>query len=146
MEHNSETDVMTFDKSELSKCMLCADPPCTGVCPQHADVANILKSMFFRNYIGAVRKLDCDCTYCNAPCEKACVLNTTRLPVGIREILLKLKHDSGILPANILPEVDICGDIILPGQEDDPNIMVGEDDSGEDFDEKTLKEMMKYGL
>ena len=45
-----------------------------------------------------------------------------------------------------LPEVDICGDIILPGQEDDPNIMVGEDDSGDDFDEKTLQEMMKYGL
>ena len=45
-----------------------------------------------------------------------------------------------------LPEVDICGDIILPGQEDDPNIMVGEEDSGDDFDEKTLQEMMKYGL
>ena len=111
MEYNSEKYVVTFDKSEVSKCMLCVDPPCTSACPQHADVANILKSMFFRNYIGAVRKLDCDCTYCNAPCEKACVLNTTRLPVGIREILLKLKHDSGILPANILPEVDISTDI-----------------------------------
>ena len=45
-----------------------------------------------------------------------------------------------------LPEVDICGDIIKPGQEDDPNIVSGEDDSGDDFDEKTLHEMMKYGL
>ena len=45
-----------------------------------------------------------------------------------------------------LPEVDICGDIIPPGMEGDPNIMVGEDASGEDFDEKTLQEMMKYGL
>lgn len=45
-----------------------------------------------------------------------------------------------------LPEVDICGDIIHPGQEDDPNIMVGDDDSGDDVDEKTLQEMMKYGL
>lgn len=45
-----------------------------------------------------------------------------------------------------LPEVDICGDIIKPGQENDPNIMVGEDDSGDDFDENTLNEMMKYGL
>ena len=45
-----------------------------------------------------------------------------------------------------LPEVDICGDIIPPGQEDDPNIMVGEDASGDDMDEKTLQEMMKYGL
>lgn len=45
-----------------------------------------------------------------------------------------------------LPEVDICGDIIPPGQEDDPNIMVGDSDSDDDFDEKTLREMMKYGL
>lgn len=46
-----------------------------------------------------------------------------------------------------LPEVDICGDIIKPGQEDDPNVMMGEDDDSDDgFDEKTLQEMMKYGL
>ena len=46
-----------------------------------------------------------------------------------------------------LPEVDICGDIIKPGQEDDPNIVMGDDDdSGDDFDENTLREMMKYGL
>ena len=45
-----------------------------------------------------------------------------------------------------LPEVDICGDIIPPGMEDDPNIVTGEDDGGDDVDEKTLQEMMKYGL
>lgn len=45
-----------------------------------------------------------------------------------------------------LPEVDICGDIIPAGMEDDLNLMVGEDDSDDDFDEKTLQEMMKYGL
>ena len=45
-----------------------------------------------------------------------------------------------------LPEVDICGGIIRPGQEGDPDIVVGEDDSGDDFDEKTIQEMMKYGL
>ena len=45
-----------------------------------------------------------------------------------------------------LPEVDICGDIIPPDMEGDPNIMVGEDHSSDDVDEKTLQEMMKYGL
>ncbi|MBR2287921.1 MAG: DUF624 domain-containing protein [Clostridia bacterium] len=45
-----------------------------------------------------------------------------------------------------LPQVDICGDVIPPGMEDDPNIMVGEEDSAPDADEKTLQEMMKYGL
>lgn len=46
-----------------------------------------------------------------------------------------------------LPEVDICGDIIPPGMEDDPNIVVADgDDSDDTPDEKTLREMMKYGL
>lgn len=46
-----------------------------------------------------------------------------------------------------LPEVDICGDIILPGDEDDPNIVMGDgDDADDEPDEKTLREMMKYGL
>ena len=45
-----------------------------------------------------------------------------------------------------LPEVDICGDIIPAGMEDDPNIVTGDDDSGDDTDEDTLREMMKYGL
>lgn len=47
-----------------------------------------------------------------------------------------------------LPEVDICGDIIPPGMEDDPNIMVadGDGEDSDDADEKTLQEMMKYGL
>lgn len=46
-----------------------------------------------------------------------------------------------------LPEVDICGDIIPPGMEDDPNIVVADGDDSDDApDEKTLREMMKYGL
>lgn len=46
-----------------------------------------------------------------------------------------------------LPEVDICGDVIPPGMEDDPNIVSGDGEaSGDDVDEKTLREMMKYGL
>ncbi len=102
---------MTFDKSEVSKCMLCIDPPCTKACPQHADVGSILKSLYFRNYISAVRKLDCDCTYCNAPCEKACVLNATKLPVSIRELMLKVMHDGGILPKSRISKVDLTTDI-----------------------------------
>lgn len=58
---------------------------------------------------------------------------------------------SGIMLAQFvpfLPEVDICGDIIPEGMEDDPNIIVsdGDDSDGDEPDEKTLREMMKYGL
>ena len=46
-----------------------------------------------------------------------------------------------------LPEVDICGDIIPPGMEDDPSIVRGDgDESDDEPDEKTLQEMMKYDL
>lgn len=46
-----------------------------------------------------------------------------------------------------LPEVDICGDIIKPGQENDPDVILPDgDDADDEGDEKTLREMMKYGL
>ena len=111
MEHDSEKYVMTFDKSEVSKCMLCIDPPCTKACPQHADLGNILKSLYFRNYIGALNRLTCDCTFCNAPCEKACVLSENRLPVGIRGVLMQVKKDGEILPASKIDQVDLSTDI-----------------------------------
>ncbi len=46
--------VMAMDKSEVSRCILCHDPVCTGVCPQKALVGEILRSMYFENYVGAV--------------------------------------------------------------------------------------------
>ena len=42
-----------------------------------------------------------------------------------------------------LPEVDICGDIIQPDQEGDPDIMSGSSDASDDSEEQTLREMMK---
>jgi dihydropyrimidine dehydrogenase (NAD+) subunit PreA len=111
MDNNSEKYAVAFDKSEVSKCLLCLDPPCTEACPQRADIGNILKSLYFRNYIGAVRKLDCDCTYCNAPCEKACVQNGARLPVSIREILMQVKRDAAVLPESKIDQVDLSTDI-----------------------------------
>ena len=111
MEHSAEKFVTTFDKSEVSKCMICLDPPCTKACPQHADVGNILKSLYFRNYIGAVDKLSCDCTYCNAPCEKACVLKERSLPVEIHEVLMQVKKNAGLLPVSRIEQVDLSTDI-----------------------------------
>ena len=111
MEFNSEKYIMTFDKSEVSKCLLCLDPPCTKACPQHADVGGILKSLYFRNYIGAARKLACDCTYCNAPCEKACLHNDPKLPVDIQEIFMQVKRDTPVLPVSMIDEVDLSTDI-----------------------------------
>ena len=111
MEDNNTKYIMTFDKSEVSKCMLCIDPPCSKVCPQHDDIGNILRSLYFRNYVGAINNLDCDCTYCNAPCEKACVLNERKLPVSIRKVLMQVKQDAAVIPEEKIDKVDLSTDI-----------------------------------
>ena len=111
MDQNIEKYVFALDKSEINKCMICLDPPCTQACPQHADVGNILRSLYFRNYIGAVNKLSCDCTYCNAPCKRACVLSGMKTPVAIDEVLLQAKKNAGVLPVCRIGQVDLSTDI-----------------------------------
>ncbi|MBQ6150895.1 MAG: NAD-dependent dihydropyrimidine dehydrogenase subunit PreA, partial [Mogibacterium sp.] len=111
MDQSVEKFVSIFDKSEVSKCMICLDPPCTKACPQHADVGNILRSLYFRNYIGAINQLNCDCMYCNAPCQKACVLEERNTPVEIREVLMQVKENAGILPKSKIAKVDLSTDI-----------------------------------
>ena len=110
MEHISEQYVMTFG-SEVSKCLLCLDPPCTKACPQHTDTGKVLRSLYFRNYIGAVKNLDCDCTYCNSPCEQACLLSESTFPVDIREVFMQVKQAAPSLPENKLDQVDLTAEI-----------------------------------
>ena len=100
-----------YDRSEASKCLLCYDPQCTKACPQKADVAGILESLYFRNYLGAAQKLTCDCTYCNAPCEKACVLSEKKEPVAIRELLINVRQQAASLPVHRIEEADLSTDI-----------------------------------
>jgi len=102
-----------YDKSEASKCLLCHDPECTKACPQKAKAGEIVRSLYFKNFFGAVRKLTCDCTYCNAPCEKACVLAGSGDPVNIRNLMLAVKEEAetpfnyGVEDADL--STDICG-------------------------------------
>ena len=100
-----------YDRSEVNRCQLCFDPVCTKACPQNADVGEILRSMYFRNYLGAAKKISCDCSYCNAPCEKACVLSGRKQPVAIRELLLMLRRGAPTLPGQKLEKVDLTADI-----------------------------------
>ena len=101
----------TYDRSEVSRCLLCHDPVCTKACPQGAEVGKILRSLYFRNFIGAAKRTSCDCSFCNAPCEKACVLGEKKKPVAARELLLDLRKESSSLPAHRLEEVDLSTEI-----------------------------------
>ncbi|MBP5161904.1 MAG: NAD-dependent dihydropyrimidine dehydrogenase subunit PreA [Spirochaetales bacterium] len=103
---------LKYDDSEVNRCLLCADPACTKACPQYADVGNILRSLYFDNFIDVAQRLEyVDCTYCNAPCKDACTLNGKQIPIKIREIFMGMKDSASILPQRKLDDVDISTDI-----------------------------------
>ncbi len=52
--------MLSLDSSEVGKCLLCHDPGCTKACPKHAPVGDILRSLYFENYLGALKKTGCD--------------------------------------------------------------------------------------
>ena len=100
-----------YDRTELNKCLLCCDPECTGACVGNADPGGIIRSLFFRNYIGAAEKITCECESCDAPCERACVLAKKGRPVAIRTLLSFVKNGSSSLPERRIGSADISADI-----------------------------------
>ncbi len=109
---SQKTYSLSYDESEVSKCLLCHEPLCSKACPQHAPCGEILKALYFENYFGAVRLSgNADCTYCNAPCEKNCVLSGTKIPVEIQEIMMAIRRDASSLPPLKTEDVDISTDI-----------------------------------
>ena len=105
---------MSLDRSEVSKCLLCLDPSCAKACPEQVPAGDVLRSLYFENYLGALHKLGKTyCHGCPAPCEKACILQDPRIPVQIQEVLSALRDDEAVLPKHKLEEIDlsceICG-------------------------------------
>ena len=72
-------------RSDMLRCVLCTDAPCTSVCTR-LDPASILRSIWFDNEKCAAAKLpDTNpCIECSAPCETAC-LRCGQVPV--RELI-----------------------------------------------------------
>lgn len=104
--------VLTFNLADVSRCLLCLDPACSDACPQNAPIGTILRSLYFENYFGAVGNLGTfDCTNCNAPCEKACVLAKDDVPIQIRQTNMEMDICRKYLPKHMIEDVDMSTDI-----------------------------------
>lgn len=101
-----------FYEAEVSKCLICHDPVCNRACPQGARTGDILKSLYFGNYLGAASRLGTtDCTYCNAPCEKACIITEAGGQVEIHDIMMAVRDNARLLPEHLTEDVDISTEI-----------------------------------
>ena len=111
MDTKRENYSFNYDRAEISKCRLCHDPLCTKACPQGQDAGRVLRSLYFKNYLGAAKHLRCDCTSCDAPCERACVLTEKKETVAVRKLLMNLSREAAFLPGHRIEEVDLSADI-----------------------------------
>ena len=100
-------------RSDMLRCTLCSDAPCTGACGRF-DPAAMLRSIWFDNESTAAAKLPADlpCLTCSAPCEKACVRPGE---VPVRKLMMRLYEEVRPLQETAPPEsedklrTDLCG-------------------------------------
>ena len=78
-------------RSDMLKCTLCHDAPCTAACGK-LDVASMLRSIWFDNEKTAASRFPSPspCIECSAPCEAACV---RAHEVPIRSLMLRLSEE-----------------------------------------------------
>ena len=100
-------------RSDMLKCALCFDAPCTAACGQ-TDPARLLRSIWFDNENTAVCILPdpAPCAECAAPCESACVRPHE---VPIRKLMMRLEEEVKPELENTAPEdeerlrTELCG-------------------------------------
>ena len=88
----------TLYRSDMIRCTLCADAPCSSACAK-LDCADLLRSIWFDNERAAASRFPAEnpCLNCPAPCETACIRPHE---VPIRELMTCL-HEK------VKPELEI---------------------------------------
>ena len=86
-------------ESEVSRCLLCHDAPCTKVCIGGEDPATVIRSMRFDNELGAAARVGKNaCADCSAPCVDACIRGKADRPVEIPFLLKTIAEDKKETP------------------------------------------------
>ncbi len=94
---------------DLLSCMLCNDAPCTTACINDLKPDKIIRSLRFKNVLGAINNVTNACERCCAPCVSKCVSINK---VKIKDIMefcynAKTKFKNVIKKADI--SCDFCG-------------------------------------
>ena len=100
-------------RSDMIRCALCDDAPCTKACGR-LDPAGLLRSIWFDNEKTAAARLadTCPCVDCAAVCEDACV---RAREVPVRKLMMRLHHETRPALEIAEPEddgrlrTDLCG-------------------------------------
>ena len=115
-----DTKNMVIDwrlQSQIKRCLLCKDGPCTAACKRGYEPDKRIRSMYFQNIYGACTDLpENPCEGCDKACEKNCVLNNAEgnisVPVSrLMEEAAKIYAARGDIKADFTPDIsmDICG-------------------------------------
>ncbi len=120
MKDNKVVSYPLVDISELNRCLLCCDAPCTKSCVKGLPVGDILRSIYFRNGMGALEKARGErCLDCDAPCEAACVLGRKSSPVRIKSIVTALYEGAkATVESGIVTETQLRGAFLVPREPD----------------------------
>lgn len=95
---------------ETSRCLLCADAPCTKACTSGLDPARAIRAMRFENDNCAGMFINSQtCAVCEAPCEKSCIHYD--FPIRIKELakLITKPSTSNTNLASLDLSIDFCG-------------------------------------